>query len=120
MVHATAAPRAAHEHTNVMDRRLHRRGLLAGTTAAAMLAALRGTGLSASAAAQDAGEPTRGGKAVTTYGPYLETKELLGGITIVEVADLDEALAWARKGAEVCRMPMEVREIFFNPAPEED
>ncbi|MEZ4563382.1 MAG: peptide ABC transporter substrate-binding protein [Thermomicrobiales bacterium] len=64
MVHATAAPQAAHEHTNVMDRRLHRRGLLAGTTAAAMLAALRGTGLSASAAAQDAGEPTRGGKAV--------------------------------------------------------
>ena len=64
--------------------------------------------------------PQADGEVLLTDGPYLETKELLGGITIVEVADLDEALAWARKGAEVCRMPMEVREIFFNPAPEED
>jgi hypothetical protein len=59
------------------------------------------------------------GDVVITDGPYLETKELVGGITIVEVADLDEALAWARKGAQACRAPVEVREIFFNPAPEE-
>jgi len=59
------------------------------------------------------------GDVLITDGPYLETKELVGGITIVETADLDEALAWARKGVKACRMPVEVREIFFNPAPDE-
>ena len=53
-----------------------------------------------------------------TDGPYLETKEMVGGITIVETTTLDEALAWARKGVKACRMPVEVREIFFVPAPE--
>ncbi len=52
-------------------------------------------------------------------GPYAEAKELVGGITVVEVADLDEALMWARRGVKACRMPVEVREIFFNQAPEE-
>jgi hypothetical protein len=60
------------------------------------------------------------GDVLITDGPYLETKELVGGITIVEVANLEEALAWARKGAKVCQAPVEVREIFFNPAPEEN
>lgn len=60
------------------------------------------------------------GDVLITDGPYLETKELVGGITIVETADLDEALAWARKGAKACRAPVEVREIFFSPAPAED
>lgn len=55
-----------------------------------------------------------------TDGPYLETKELVGGITIVETAGLNEALAWASKGAKACRMPVEVREIFFVPAPPKD
>ncbi|HEX7324766.1 MAG TPA: YciI family protein [Rhodanobacteraceae bacterium] len=55
-----------------------------------------------------------------TDGPYLETKELIGGFTIVETASLDEALVWARKGAKACRAPVEIREIFFNPAPEVD
>lgn len=57
------------------------------------------------------------GDVLITDGPYLETKEFVGGITIVETADLDEALAWARKGAKACRAPVEIREIFFNPAP---
>ncbi len=61
-----------------------------------------------------------GGDVLVTDGPYLETKELLGGITILEAANWDEALAWARRGARACRMPVEVREIFFNPAPDED
>lgn len=55
-----------------------------------------------------------------TDGPYLETMELVGGITITETATLDEALAWARKGVKACRMPVEVREIFFVPAPQQD
>ncbi len=59
------------------------------------------------------------GDVLVTDGPYLETKELLGGITIVEAANWDEALAWARRAVKACRMPVEVREIFFVPAPED-
>jgi len=41
----------------------------------------------------------------------------MGGFWILEAADLDEALAWARKGAVACRASGEVREILFNPDP---
>src|SRR5215469_12894911 len=50
-----------------------------------------------------------GGKVLITDGPYLETKEHMGGFWIVEAADLDEALAWGRKAAVACRAPVEVR-----------
>ena len=60
------------------------------------------------------------GELLLTDGPYLEAKEHVGGLWILETADLDEALAWARKGAKACRMAIEVREIFFVPAPEKD
>jgi hypothetical protein len=33
---------------------------------------------------------------------------------------LDEALAWARKAAKVSSGAVEVREIFFRPAPAQD
>jgi hypothetical protein len=52
---------------------------------------------------------TSDGKAVTTDGPYLETKEQLGGFWIIEAADLDAALAWATKASEACEAPIEVR-----------
>ena len=55
------------------------------------------------------------GDVVVTDGPYLEAKEFVGGMMIIEVADLEEALAWARKSAKCTRMPSEVREIFFVP-----
>jgi hypothetical protein len=58
------------------------------------------------------------GEVVITDGPYLEAKEYIGGLWILETADQDEALAWARKGAAVCRTSIEVRPIFFVPAPE--
>jgi hypothetical protein len=57
------------------------------------------------------------GKVLVTDGPYTETKEHMGGFWILEAADLDEALAWARKGAVACRASSEVREILFNPDP---
>ena len=60
------------------------------------------------------------GKILVTDGPYLEAKEHVGGFWILETADLDEALAWARRAAKVCGTPGEVREIFFVPAPEEN
>jgi len=60
------------------------------------------------------------GEVLLTDGPYLEAKEHIGGLWILECADLDEALTWARKGAEACRFSVEVRPIFFVPAPEEN
>jgi len=50
-----------------------------------------------------------GGKVVITDGPYLETKEHIGGFWILEAANLDEALAWGRKAVVACRAPVEVR-----------
>jgi hypothetical protein len=50
-----------------------------------------------------------GGKVLITDGPYLETKEHIGGFWVLQAADLDEALAWGRKAAVACRAPVEVR-----------
>ena len=55
------------------------------------------------------------GKVLVTDGPYLETKEHIGGLYILECADMNEAVAWARKGAAAARGQVEVREIFFMP-----
>ena len=58
------------------------------------------------------------GSVLVTDGPYLETKEHIGGFWILECANMDEALAWARKGIGATKGGGEVREIFFVPAPE--
>jgi hypothetical protein len=57
------------------------------------------------------------GNVLMTDGPYTETKEHMGGFWILEAADLDAALAWARKGAVACRASGEVRELLFKPDP---
>ena len=49
------------------------------------------------------------GKVLVTDGPYLETKEHIGGFWVLEAANLDEALAWGRKAVIACRAPVEVR-----------
>jgi hypothetical protein len=59
---------------------------------------------------------TADGKVVTTDGPYLETKEQLGGFWVVEAADLDAALAWAAKGSQACMAPVEVRPFQDDPS----
>jgi hypothetical protein len=56
------------------------------------------------------------GKVLITDGPYLETKEHIGGLYILECADMDAAVAWARKGVAATRSQVEVREIFFMPS----
>jgi hypothetical protein len=43
-----------------------------------------------------------------TDGPYTETKEHLGGFWIIDVADLDAALEWAKLATVACRVPVEV------------
>ena len=53
-----------------------------------------------------------GGKVLITDGPYLETKEHIGGLWVVEAATLDDALAWGRKAAVACRAPVEVRPFW--------
>jgi len=58
------------------------------------------------------------GGVLITDGPYLETKEHIGGFWILECADMDEAVAWARKGVDATRGQVEVREIFFSPSPD--
>jgi hypothetical protein len=55
------------------------------------------------------------GKVLITDGPYLETKEHIGGFWVLEAANLDDALAWGRKAAVACRAPVEVRAIFQKP-----
>src|SRR5262249_44639119 len=55
------------------------------------------------------------GEVLITDGPYLETKEHIGGFWILEAANLDEALAWGRKATVACRAPVEVRP--FHPMP---
>src|SRR6201988_3785351 len=58
------------------------------------------------------------GKVLVTDGPYTETKEHMGGFWILECADIDEALAWAKKGAIACDVADEVRELLFFPSPD--
>ncbi len=55
---------------------------------------------------------------MVTDGPYPETKEVIGGFSVVDVASREEALAWAAKIAVACRCAQEVREIM--PDPEQD
>jgi hypothetical protein len=57
------------------------------------------------------------GEVLITDGPYVEAKEHIGGFWILEAADMDEALAWARKGAIACRAAGEVRELPFSSLP---
>jgi len=52
------------------------------------------------------------GKVLITDGPYLETKEHIGGFWVLEAANLDDALAWGRKAAVACRAPVEVRAVW--------
>jgi hypothetical protein len=63
--------------------------------------------------------PQPDGKVLVTDGPYIETKEHIGGFWILEAADLDEAIAWGQKAVLACRASVEVRPIFFSPAPEQ-
>lgn len=51
-----------------------------------------------------------------TDGPFIEAKEYVGGVTIVEANDLDEALRWGRRTAATIGLPIEVRPFYWNRA----
>lgn len=50
-----------------------------------------------------------------TNNPYPESKERLGGFSVVDVSSRDEALEWAAKLAVACRCAQEVREFVPDP-----
>ncbi|MCU1366305.1 MAG: hypothetical protein JWN39_1944 [Ilumatobacteraceae bacterium] len=54
------------------------------------------------------------GETVMTDGPYLETKEHIGGFWIIEAPDMDAALEWAAKGSAACMGKVEVRPFQPN------
>lgn len=51
------------------------------------------------------------GGALVTDGPFAETKEFLGGFTLLDAADRDAALMWARKLSAATTLPIEVRAV---------
>jgi len=62
-------------------------------------------------------DPT-GGEVLITDGPFVETKEWLGGFAVVAVADDEAAKLWAGKLAEACGWPQEVRRFGSLPQAE--
>ncbi|MFI7065926.1 YciI family protein [Kribbella sp. NPDC050124] len=59
------------------------------------------------------------GKRTVTDGPFAETKELIGGVIVVEVRNRDEAVEWAARLAEALTSEVEVRRVVeesdFDP-----
>ena len=54
----------------------------------------------------------RGGEALFTDGPFLESKEFVAGFWIIEAADLDAALKLAAEGSKACNRKVEVRPVL--------
>jgi hypothetical protein len=52
------------------------------------------------------------GEILTTDGPFIESKEQIGGITVLNAPDLDVAMTWAGKLARATTTPVEVRPFF--------
>jgi hypothetical protein len=66
---------------------------------------LRGTTTATSVSVRD-------GKTHVIDGPYAEAKEQLGGFHIIDVPDLDTALAWAARCPSASRGSVEVRPVW--------
>jgi hypothetical protein len=49
------------------------------------------------------------GEVLTTDGPFVESKEHLGGFYVIEAEDLDAALVWASRVTDAIGVPIEVR-----------
>jgi hypothetical protein len=52
-----------------------------------------------------------GGKRKVTDGPFAETKELIGGVMVVDVRTRDEVIEWAARLAEALGNEVEVRQV---------
>ena len=58
----------------------------------------------------------RAGEDILTDGPFVEAKEQLLGYYLIDVGDLDSALAWARRMPNVAWGAVEVRPVAVGPA----
>jgi hypothetical protein len=81
---------------------------------------LAGTGALVAGDALEAGDTAttvrqRNGERVVSDGPFAETKELLAGYYLIDVADLDTALDWAGKMPNISYGSVEVRPIMEMP-----
>jgi len=56
-----------------------------------------------------------GAETVITDGPFVESKEWIGGFWVIEAADLDAALTWAAEGSKACAGRVEVRPFQDEP-----
>jgi len=52
------------------------------------------------------------GKAIVTDGPYIETKEHIGGFWVLEASSQEEIIEWGRKASIACCAPVEIRPFF--------
>lgn len=55
---------------------------------------------------------TRDGAEIVTDGPFAEGREQVGGIYLIECADLDEALTWARRVPWSNKLKVEIRPVL--------
>jgi hypothetical protein len=54
------------------------------------------------------------GSPVITDGPFIDTKEMIGGLSIIDVDDLDVALRWAERLSAATTCPIEVRPFISD------
>ena len=52
---------------------------------------------------------------IVTDGPFAEGKEVIGGVTVVDVPTREAALEWAAKIAVACRCAQDVRKFIHDP-----
>ena len=57
----------------------------------------------------------REGRTIPTDGPFADTKEQLGGIYVVDVKDLNEAIAWASRIPDARNGSIEIRPLMNVP-----
>ncbi|MGC5225009.1 YciI family protein [Micromonospora sp. DT81.3] len=84
---------------------------------AAYVSALRESGVMGAGAALQPPETAttirlRGGTREVQDGPFADTKEHLGGVFLIEVADLDEAMRWAARCPAAVHGSVEVRPVL--------
>ena len=87
-----------------------------GALAASVVQEMKDAGVYVFAGGLEEGAPVfsadaTSGSVLVTDGPYVETKEFLGGLTVVDVADDEAATMWAGRLAEGCGWPQEVRVV---------
>jgi hypothetical protein len=54
------------------------------------------------------------GELLLTDGPFVELKEYLGGLSVIDVADLDAALGYAQRLEQIIGLPIEVRPFYHE------